>query len=122
MGKFERLNQALFFEFRQRTLFGQRRRFAQLRKRLVEVVESLNPADVCGAHRVSERLILLRFNHFSSIKPVLGTGCADSGRVSSSSSSPAITAASGTFLSATSLTRRTLIAASVRKTPPAITT
>src|SRR5882724_491496 len=63
-----------------------------------------------------------RRSYSLSINPVLGTGCTDSGTVNSSCLSASRTASSGTSLSATSFTNRTLMAAKVRNTPPAITT
>src|SRR5215510_1411424 len=60
------------------------------------VVSSQNSRDTAKAVHVRSQ------HHSLSIKPVLGTGCADSGKVSSSSSSPEITAALETLVSATS--------------------
>ena len=53
MREFEGLDQPLLLEFRERALLSQRHGFFQLRKGFDEVIETLNPADVLGAHRVS---------------------------------------------------------------------
>jgi hypothetical protein len=53
MGEFESLDQPLLLEFREGALLGQFNGRFQLCEGFVEMVESLDPTDVLGAHSVT---------------------------------------------------------------------